>query len=383
MLYHLSHQFSHSSAMLKAVSARHLIQFLLPYASYLISRGLKLPASDDQADQLDYPTLLYILAMPSEDTPTSLTNALHCVDEMATPEAMVSLLEEAESRGTTIDGSQDSSPMDVAIQIWMHDRDILERKHAEQFLVKPCTFVYFQAEKHSSGEIRLSSEIVSALEHDLDKWFQRRRHGRGCRVFHFLRQDGIWFMVWHGAPFKRDGCIENGEPSCICYRPERHDVLIYQPATRELQIDADTNGEREVYRKFFGRRLFGDDHHFPGTAIYTLEPLMRERRPSLVCSDVPGMEWVRLNKIEFCWGGPIKSIETLQASDVFDALGTGEVVIPSGARITEACFVIKFSGSKVPRMVWIRPSNIIRFQRDSDCGPVERWLRLRGFVLTE
>lgn len=365
---------------LRAVSPDRLIRFLLPYAGYLASRGFILPEPCIGLDDISFQSLIDILMTPNADVPCGLVDSLHCIREMANSEMMYELLDEASARGIHIDET-DLSPIDVAIQVWFHDKNIIERKHAEQFLIKPCTFVYFQAGRQSSNCIDLSANALKALEHDLDEWFQRMQCGQGCQVFCYPKDDGIWFLVWHGTPLKRERCIDHGKPSCVCYHKERFDVIIYHPALRELQIDADTPVESGIYRKLFGRHLFGDDHHFPGTAIYTLEPLRKDGERSLVCSDIDDIEWVKLYKIEFCWGNHIKRIETFESDDVFTSLRAGEVVIPHNARITGACFLIKFVDSKIPRTAEVRPSNIIHYKLDSDCEIFEHLLLKRGFTL--
>ena len=372
--------FSHPGD-LKGASPKNLARLLLPYTDFLESKGLSIPKPGVEASNVDYMALANILMTSDPNTPCELIDSLQCIREMATPEAMDYLLREAGIHGVPIDDSE-LSPADLAVQIWLHDRSILERGYAERFLIRPCTFVYFQEEDQSDAKFRQPSpNIIRALEGDLDEWFRRTKRGRGCRVYVYPRQDGMWFLVWHGAPLKREGCIEHGEPSCICYRPERYDVLIYQPATGELQIDADAIEEREIYRKYFGRHFFGEDHHFPGTAIYTLEPLRTDGERALVCSDVVGMELVTLCRIGFIIGTPFRSVETIESEDVLAAMNAGEIRIPHNARLSEGGFSIRFSDSKVPRDVVLRPSNMIYYQRDSDYVVVEPWLRLRGFLL--
>jgi len=367
---------------LSSVSPERLTLFLSPYAGYLASRGFILPEPGVGLDEKNYQSLLDILMTPNADVPCGLVDSIYCVSEVANPESMYELLDEASACGISIDGNSELSPIDVAIQVWLHDKSIIEHKHAEHYLIKPCTFVYFQADKKSDHSfIDLSANTLKALEHNLDEWFQSRQYGQGCRVFCYPKEDGIWFSVWHGAPYGHERCIDHDEPSCVCHHQERYDVLIYQPATGELQIDADTTVEREIYRKLFGRHLFSDDHHFPGTAIYTLEPLRRDGERSLVCADIDGIEWLRLYKIQFCWGNHIKSTETFESDNVFVALQRGDVVIPHSARITGGCFLIKFVDSKIPRTAEVRPSNIIRYQLDSDCETFEHFLRRRGFAL--
>ncbi len=371
--------FSHPGD-LKLVSPKHLARFLSLYTGFLESRGLSVSRSGVEVSNLDYTALANILMTSGPDTPRELTDSLQYVREMATPEAMDYLLREAGIHGISID-DPNLSPADLAVQVWLHDRSILEHVYAEQFLIRPCAFVYFQEVDRCGAEFRgLSQNIIRALEGDLEKWFRRTKRGRDCRVFVYPRQDGIWFLVWHGAPYRREGCIVHGTSSCICYRPERYDVVIYQPATGELQIDADAIAERETYRECFGRHFFGDDHHFPGTAIYTLGPLRTDGERALVCSDVDGMELVRLCSIEFIIGGRFRSMETIEADDVYAAMNAGEVIMPHNARLSAGGFSIRFSDSRVPRKVFLRPSNMICYQRDSDCVMVEPWLRLRGFM---
>lgn len=365
---------------LRTVSAKLLVRLLLPYAGFLESKGLRLP-KQAQANHLDYASLASILMTPDEDMPQDLIESLYCINEMSTPEGMDNLLDGAAVKGITIDMGSKLSPMDVAIWMWLQDRDVFEREHAEHFHVSPCTFVCFQSAKkpdivfHDPGR-----DVINALEKDLDNWFDGRNRGRGSRVIFYPREGGIRFLIRHGEPFKREGCIENGRSSCIYYRPEKHDLLIYQPITGELQIHAGANGETEAYRMLLGRHLFGDDHHFPGIVKYTLEPLKTDGEMSLVCSDIPEMEHVTLREIRYFWGGKYSECEIHKADDIFAVLEDRNEKIPQEPRLIKACFQVKFSDSKTPRSVSIRPSNIAQYCRDSDCDIIEEWLAKRGFI---
>lgn len=365
---------------LKHLSPQYLARLLTPYAGFLESRGLSIPRPGIEASSLDCSALADILMRSGPDTPRGLIDSLQCVREMATPEAMDYLLREAGIHGIHVDDPE-LSPADLAVRMLLCDRSILEHVYAEQFLVRPCAFVYFQEEHHTAEFRGLSPNIVRALEGDLEQWFRKTKRGRDCRVYVYPRRDGIWFLIWHGAPYRREGCIVHGTSSCVCYRPERYDVVVYQPATGELQIEADAVEEREVYRRYFGRHFFGDDHHFPGTAVYTLEPLRTDGERALVCADVEGMELVTLYRVEFIVAGRFRTMETIEAQDVFAAIDAGEARgIPHNARLRAGGFRIRFSGSRIPRKVALRPSNMVYYERDSDCVVVEPWLRLRGFM---
>jgi len=293
-------------------------------------------------------------------------------------------LHEADSNGITLDGNPDPTPADVAVQVYLQDKDLLERKHAEQYLTRPRSYEYFQTETAPAPKFRKPSQkTLSALARDLDDWFEKKKRGRGSRVFVYPKKDVVWFLVRHGDPFKREGSLDGDQTSSVFYRPEKYDVLVYDPATGEIRMNACSKGEKEMLRQKFGRHLFNDDDFFPGTGKYTLEPLRSDGDASIVCTDVDGMEWVRLKEVQYFWGGAEKEIEIRKANDVFAALAARGRGMPSKARIIRASFQVKFTDSKTARTVTIRPSNIAQYTRDSDAAVVEDWLSKRGFILAD
>ena len=366
---------------IKSIGREHLIALLGPHSDYLAGRGVRLPSLAEQ-DGLDYEGLSQALINPDYDTPRELANALYLIHETATPEVMNELLEEADERGTSLENGQDTTPADVAIQVWLKDREILERKHAESQLPKKCRrFEYFQTKVSPVPKFEMpSQEVLEALEHDLDEWFMSRKRGNGTRVFAFAREDGVWFLVRHGDAFKRVGSMENGRPSGVFFRPEKHDVLVYDPALGELRVHTETKGEKDLYRRKFGLHLFGSEEFFPGTAKYDLEPLRRDGESALACTDVEGMEWAKLKEVHYLWHSPVKEVEVRKADNIFESLYARGRTMPSHPRIIGASFHVKFADSRKPRTVTLRPSNIAQYMRDDDSVIIEEWLSKRGFI---
>ena len=375
-------RFAHADG-LKAIAREHLLALLEPYKSYFDGRGLTLPAPST-SDELNYEQLVGVLMNPDTDTPKGLLDALYFVHEMATPECMDVLLNEAETNGISLDGNPDPTPADVAVQVYLKDRNLLERKHAEQYLTKPRSFEYFQTEVRPIPKFKPPTpRILTALAQDLDDWFEKKKRGRGSRVFVYPKRDAIWFLVRHGDPLRREGSLNGGQTSSVFYRPEKYDVLVYEPTIGEIRMNACSKGEKDLFRRQFGRHLFGSEDFFPGTGKYTLEPLRTHGESSIICTDVDGMEWVRLKEIQFFWGGAEKEVEIRKANDVFAAYTGRNRKMPTKARIIRASFQVKFTDSKTPRTVTIRPSNIAQYTRDSDAAVVEDWLTKRGFILAE
>ncbi len=368
---------------LRAIHPEHLLGFLNPFREFLAGRGLELPATPTPED-FDYDTLLAIVMDPGADTPAALIDALYYVHEMATDDGMDALLEVAAEHSLQIGSRADQSAADVAMQIWVLDPERVQQKHAEQFLVHARSFEYYQCNAAKPPKFTVPrAEVLRALEQDLDTWFEQKRRGRDARVFPFPKDDGVWFLVRHGSPYRREGSIRDGEPSSVHYRPLRFDVIVYDPRIGEIRINAASKGEKTLYREEFGKHLFGDSEFFPGTNKYDLGPLRRDGEESWVCTDVPGMEWVRLREIQLLWGGAHGEIEIRRASDVFAAYGVRGRQLPERPRMIRASFEVKFENCRRPRSVIVRPSNIAQYTRDADSSIIESWLTKRGFIVSQ
>ncbi|MEK6675071.1 MAG: hypothetical protein AABZ47_05375 [Planctomycetota bacterium] len=368
---------------LKTIRPDHLLALLRPHESFFGARKVNLPP-DSHVDGLDYNALVSVFMTPGSDTPKELADALFLIHEMATPEGMDALVDEAAKNGVVLNRSPPSTPADLAVQLYILRRDLVERKHAELYLLRSRSFEHFQSTAKRPPKFKAPTDkVLKALEQDLDDWFESKHRGRGSRVFCFPRDEGVWFHVRHGEPYRREGSIENGESSSVFYRPAKHDNVVYDPTIGEIQINARSKGEKELYRTKFGLHLFRNEDFFPGKSKYTLEPLRRDNIASLVCTDIDGMEWVKLREIQYYFGGALHEIETHKADDVFDAYRARGRRMPARLRIFRATFQIKFADSKTPRSVVIRSSNIAQYTRDADSALVEEWLTKRGFILTE
>ncbi|KAF0112974.1 MAG: hypothetical protein FD149_2280 [Rhodospirillaceae bacterium] len=89
-------------------------------------------------------------------------------------------------------------------------------------------------------------------------------------------------------PVKREGAVKDGQSSSVYYRPEAHDVLIYDATLDEIGIHTETKGERMLYREAFGLHFFGSATYFPDGEKFTLQPLISDGANSMHCKDVEG-----------------------------------------------------------------------------------------------
>jgi len=373
--FRLSRFFSQPE-ILRGIDPENLLSLLADHSEALKVLGLKLP--DDVTVGLDYDRLMSLLMAPDK-LPADLREAFYFVHEMATDGGMECLLEAAEEAGIEIVGNPAPTPADTAVQVWLKDRELLERKHAEQFLRNPRSFQSFCADGSAVPKYRNPLPLMPQMKKELDDFFEKKKRGRNTKIFPYVRDDSVWFLVRHGDPFKREGAIdENSESVGVYYWPEKFDVLVLDPADGELRINARNKGEKKTYRKVVGRHLYGNDDFFSVESKYTLEPLREKGEDAL--APVEGMEQVLLTEVHFYWGGSHNEREIRKADDVFAAYKARSREFPAKPRIVKACFRVTFTDSETPRTVTIKPPNEAQYTRDADSVVVEKWLKARGFI---
>jgi hypothetical protein len=360
---------------LRKIAPQHLATFLLPHAEFFKNHGLELSES-----RIDYDALSDVLLNSDDSIPSELAEALFYVDELATPQGFDSIQEAIE--GTKLDATIDAqtTPADLAIQVWLHDRRIIERLHAEQFLTRPRSFEYFM----TTGDVRdcreLSDAEMTTFEYSLNDWFEKKRRGRTAKVFVYPKPDFIWFQVRHGEPFTREPSINaDNEESSEYFRPMKYDLLGYNRLTGEMRIHAKTKGEKELYRKRFGEIFFCDEEYFDSASKFTLTPLQEDGADALLCGDVDGLEEVKLLEVQIFRGGTHKAVEIHKAEDVFAVMEERNTDRSYFRGVFKASFSFAFRGSKTPRTVTITGNKAL-YKRDGDSVIIERWFVVRGFA---
>lgn len=359
--------------ILKRIHKSHLIELLFPHKEILEKRGFQLPVTENSGE-IDYEALANIFMKPDIDMHQKLLDALFFIDEMSSEEAMDTLLESAKDNRIDLELGPDPSPADVAVRLWLKDQSLFEEIHAEKQLTSPRSFLYFQTETKPIPKFDPPTrKTLDKMAKEMDIWFEEKKRGRDCKVFVYPRDGECWFLVRHGQPIRREG--NHGKSESIVYRPQQHDVLIYDTALGEIRIHTVSKGERELYLKCFGKYLFNDENFFPGEDKYTLQPLIDYGSDALSTQGVEDhIESVLLNEIEMRWGA---EIEIRKAHDLF---ASSEKRFKESHNLRRAKFSIKFKDSKTPRSVTIQPANKANYDRDPDSTIVEKWLKLRGFI---
>jgi hypothetical protein len=386
-------------------------------SDYLNRRGFSLPAKAasppvaeaELYDRIDYDRLGRIFMEPTPDMPTELVNSLYLIHGMANPAGMDIIMEGAEANGLSLGLDDQCTPADVAVKLWLLEPRLLENLHNCQELTQPRAFHYFSTDEEPVPPFAgPTPEQLEALEERLNKFYVAWKRGTGARVFAYShsqvnpkpRRHALslthhesrvtlpsppaewWFLIRHGAPCRREGAMEDGQPTSIFYRPQQHDVLVYDPARGEMRVHCCSVRERKVLLRMFGRCLFGRNDFFPGTAKYSLAPLVRRGRNCLACADVPGLEKVRLTEVEFYFRQEPWKRVIQKADDIFALVERAEMQWPDSLeQITRATFEVKFWRARKTRRVTIVPCNKALYGRDDDSSVLEKWMEAREFVV--
>jgi hypothetical protein len=361
-----------------------LLAWLWPMRGYLARRGLTIPEPNSDA-HLSCDALAGILMDPDSDTPPELFESLCVFRDMDNDNAMDAICAAARSQGLDLATGPEATPLDVVVRAWTLAPRVVEALYNRLDLKRPRSFKCFATDADPLPTFHgATPELLATLEDRLDSYYQAAKRGKGAKVFCSQQGDTFLYVVRHGAPFRRESAMKNGEPTSLFFRPQRHDVLKYDSIHGEMAINCCADQEQRVLLRLFGRYVFGRPDFFPGAAKYTLAPLVHDGRSSLACADIPGMEWVRLIGVDRDIFEAPRHRDSKRAQDIFELVESGRLQWPASIdQLKRATFLVKFWRAPKPRRFTIVPCNHVIYGRPEDSRIIQKFLRLRGYIETE
>lgn len=357
-----------------------LRSFLDPYRDFLTARGVDFEELANPENGDAFNPLIQTFLSPQADTPAELIDAVFCVSELATPDAVDVLANAAQNLGVKLPAN--ATPAEIAMLLYMASPDVAQALHYERLPLRARAFEYFSTESVTAPVFEPPiTETIQALERSLNIWFEKRRMGCGCRIFNYTRDHETWFLIRHGDYYRREATVaDDGGAASVQFRPEKFDVLVYDSLSDEIRINARTPAIRDRYRTTFSVELFGRENHFPNTHKYSLDPIRRDGSACVECVDVPGLVWIRLVKIEYELPELEREVRSHKAEDMFNAMACRQFELKPNARLLQATFKVRFRDNPLPRSVTIKPTNVALYTRDDDSQLIEEWLMRRGFT---
>ncbi|MCL4783439.1 MAG: hypothetical protein KJZ70_10430 [Bryobacterales bacterium] len=364
--------------LLKTIAPKVLIHLLEPSRRFLEERGLLLPRED--ASEIDYLALGRILAKPDEFMNASVIEGLHVIANLGRDEHFDDLLDIA--RRNFIDVDLNGTAADLAARIWIERPQALMTKERVAGSTRRRKYDTFRA-RDPENVVAPSAlpRDLSPLEAEFELRYQAKGRGVGCHVVRCDLEKEIQFFVVHGQLCKREPCRNGRESGTAYFRPEKTDLVVYDFVNNELRINTGSIWELKLFLGLFSKHLFGASDKFIYMQKYTLEPLRRDGVGALRCRDVGGIDAIQLTELEMAFPGGYDATDKWRATDVFAALAQRGRGIDSDARIISARFAVKIAGGRTPRPVRIVPPNVAEYARGEEAAIIERFFRMRGFVV--
>ncbi len=370
--------FSDLSFIQRVDKPRFLVPLLEPHKAYFQRQGLDVTTlrNGDGHDR----QLLEVFTKPDEEMPSELLQSLYVLDDLADEAGHDRILAEAERQGVQLDGilGEDLSPGELAIAVHIKDARVVRSAHDRTIFRKIKNYEEYQGKGSKRLTLKAAKAKCAAVEADLAPWFESKNRSRACEIYVYEERDDIKFEITHGRPYRTDGSIDKKlRRSRVAYRPQKHDSVIYDTRTGVLKLNAQTQGEKDLYRKAVGKILFDDADYFPAGDIYTLAPLCKAK-PTIAL--VAGVDSARLTEI---WIQVDDEQGFVQTSRAYSLIAAAEKYgSPNFAqgKIVRASFLIKYRSGGRPRKLELRPTNVAIYDRARDGEPAEEFMRVNEFL---
>jgi hypothetical protein len=368
---------------LSRVSASNLLHLLRSTASAYFATPVAPggPPRLDLSKPLDFHELTRVLLTADDASyPDDLADALYHIATFSEEDAITELLDAFGPLRLNLAAlGSEPSPADVALRAWILDAPLVERTLGERQLFRSKSWVHHIGETNPASPIGIpAAATLAALEKSLKDWFLKNRGSDFVRILPYAKGDETWFLVHHAKAAERRSIIKNGQQTSSVDRPDRYDLVVYDPSYDELSLNTENDKEREVYRQEFGRHLFGKLDYFAGSGKYTLEPLVTKGASALLPNGIPGIDKITLKEAHYAQG---PEIVVRKAPDLFAVLAKRQ---PPESTLRQApfrvSFSVKLSAVKRPRTVVIHKGNRAKYQHDGERDLIEEWLDSQGFI---
>lgn len=368
--------------LLKKIDPSLFLEFARAHSAFFEREGVEI-AHDSDPEGIPYDAIAASFMRLDPDADKALIDALYYLDSLSSDAGADIVLEQAEAAGIPLPGER-LHPVDLSLRVWLSPGgpELLERIQDRQEVKRFRSFQFFGPGEGKEGTCSAPPpDRLREAEAEMKPVFEKRKRGDDCRIAMFEEEDETWFVIRHGEILNRGESVkEGGETGIVVFRPVAHDVVIYGRERRELRTNVRAGWLLDLYRKVFGRMLFGDDAFFTGDPKYTLDPLRESGADALACAGIDGIEEIKLKELEVMYSsGGGREYVRHRGTDLFGQWAAAGRHFPGGA-IIQASFSVRFPDSDNPRTVSIRGSNRLIVSRDHDGPPVERWLEAKKFI---
>ncbi len=267
----------------------------------------------------------------------------------------------------------------------LHDPHALADLHVEGLSYRFRTADRYAALTRDAPSPKpITPAATARLEDVLNGDFEERGRDRTA-VVHPIRSDGGFrLLISRGETLKRQGVIEARRRRTRLFRPEAFDLVCYDQARGDLIVKAGSAADRRVYCKAVGLCVFGDKFLFDpdlSPPRYSLAPLRERGRAALTFAHVPGIEDVRLERVEIKRKDYQDGLIKIQGPAVWPLLDLLGSPMPRAGRFARAALKFKLAGLKRERTLVLTPPFRCSCEQDDHGGVIERFMEAGGYLL--
>ncbi|NRB10179.1 MAG: hypothetical protein HRU35_00970 [Rickettsiaceae bacterium] len=354
---------------IKQLSPELLFMLLKEHRYFFIKNGINF--NKNNIDQLDYTKLSLTLLTSA---PAKLIEALYFIYEMAKTNKQHIL--SAIAKKYDLDIINKYTRNDLAGLLWFKSPKLLKSLYTKTSTKESTSYQYLKLKNSNIYYHIPTSKQLLAIESELNNWFSQT----SCKISFSQQENKIIILFSRYLLYRRN---LSAKQKLISYRPEIHDFVIYDKKQQEIAIDSSMpQNQKDLYLTLISKYLFKSKNYFIPSKKFTLEPIKREGKASIQCSDIEGIDEIRLTKLQLRWQALTTNI-FLESENYFNLqnLPFHELLGKSGADILAVEFSIKFTDSIRAKIIKIIPPDIIGLTFDQDNILVETWLKARGFYL--
>lgn len=283
--------------LLGCASDEHLERLLRRFESEIARLGLEF--SGALVADLSWRDQLYEALMVSDGTADALVEALVDVGTIAGDAGMASLDKSASRLGVQLVSEPRSmSAYDLAIIAYLDHSECFQVARAGVTSQDRRLFSEFELRAADKLDLSAIERAREAVQDDVAAWCATNNRTAASWVSVYPRGQHVYVSIVHGKPRKRvtvitDECTRAHE-SLV---PDSQDSVVFDLQSRTLSIHAERQAEVAMYRKIWGRRLFGDVEAFQVSKRYTLCPLQTQGVHALSTEGIDGLRSVALKQL--------------------------------------------------------------------------------------
>ena len=348
-----------------------------------------LPPDTLENDDEYFKQLADVFFSPKE-LPQTMTDVLDAVIELANDKGVEDLTIASKGKNLAIDWTKKRTNLDIVMQVWLLDEELMLKIHNEHRLVRTTKFMYWGTKTPPAERLAFTPPTNAMLElvrKVVDEWCVENHRGEDTVTITPHNLDGEWwFLIQHGGTMSRLAEAKgNQKTETLFYRPGKDDVVVYNIERDEIRIHTGSKAEGVLYRKEFGQRLRGDSEYFSERKNFVLDPLRTDVNKALSAEGLPDIKRITLQELELKFGGDFDDLIIRKSDDMVASAaerskdGKEIKAVPDNGRLVRAIFEIEFTKCTKPRRVTIRTPDVLNVGRSGDVKAVHDWLTLREF----